>query len=112
VITDLKKQPGEYFDYEIKPDIGEAGTYFYHSHVGFQAVSAAGPLIVEETLNQAPPFPYDDERIVFLSELFNKTDSMIESELLRPFSVVRWSVAIHSIAGARQAGRNVRFNSC
>ncbi|KAI9735469.1 MAG: hypothetical protein M1818_006475 [Claussenomyces sp. TS43310] len=84
-------KPGEYFDYEIKPNIGEAGTYFYHSHVGFQAVSAAGPLIVEEQLNKLPPFAYDDERIVFISELFNKTDSMVENELLEPLSVVKWT---------------------
>jgi L-ascorbate oxidase len=60
-------------------------------------VSAAGPLIVEENLNEAPPFTYDDERILFLSELFNKTDSMVENELLKPLSVVQWLVATHAI---------------
>ncbi|GAB1212780.1 hypothetical protein ATERTT37_001927 [Aspergillus terreus] len=84
-------KPGEYFDYEIRPNVGEAGTHFYHSHVGFQAVSAAGPLIVEEKHGKSPPFPYDDERILFISELYNKTDSMTETELLRPYDVVRWT---------------------
>jgi FtsP/CotA-like multicopper oxidase with cupredoxin domain len=36
-----------YFDYEVRPDLDDAGTYFYHSHVGFQAISASGPLIVK-----------------------------------------------------------------
>jgi len=60
-------------------------------------VSATGPLIVDENLNEAPPFAYDDERIVFLSELFNKTDSMVEEEFLRPLSVVQWLVANYPI---------------
>jgi FtsP/CotA-like multicopper oxidase with cupredoxin domain len=58
----------------MRPDEGYAGTYFYHSHVGFQAVSAAGPLIVEEAGGENPPYAYDDDRIIFLSELYNKTD--------------------------------------
>jgi FtsP/CotA-like multicopper oxidase with cupredoxin domain len=58
----------------MRPDEGYAGTYFYHSHVGFQAVSAAGPLIVEEAEGENPPYAYDDDRIIFLSELYNKTD--------------------------------------
>ena len=89
-IANPRDQAGHYFDYELRPKIGEAGTYFYHSHVGVQAVSAAGPLIVEEQQQHAPPYPYDDERVLFLSELFNKTDTMIEDELIRPLSVVAW----------------------
>jgi FtsP/CotA-like multicopper oxidase with cupredoxin domain len=38
--------PGHFFDYELFVPIGMAGTYFYHSHVGFQATSVTGPLIV------------------------------------------------------------------
>lgn len=93
----IKGKPGGYFDYEIWPKIGEAGTYFYHSHVGFQAVSATGPLIVDEMYGKSPPFTYDDERIMFISELYNKTDSMTETELLRPYDVVRWLVAIYAV---------------
>ncbi|KAL8351510.1 hypothetical protein RB598_006338 [Gaeumannomyces tritici] len=26
--------PGAFFDYELRPDVGDAGSYFYHSHVG------------------------------------------------------------------------------
>lgn len=38
--------PNHFFDYELYVPIGFAGTYFYHSHVGLQAISATGPLIV------------------------------------------------------------------
>jgi L-ascorbate oxidase len=38
--------PLHYFDYELHVPKGMAGTYFYHSHVGFQAISVTGPLIV------------------------------------------------------------------
>lgn len=57
---------------------GSAGTYFYHSHVGFQAVSCSGPLIVED---KTSPYEVDGERIVHIQELFNKTDTTIEQGL-------------------------------
>ncbi|CAI7632070.1 unnamed protein product [Penicillium pancosmium] len=66
---------GHFFDYEVKPDVGTAGTYFYHSHVGFQAVSANGPLIVDSC--DPPPFSYDEERTILLSDFFNETDKDI-----------------------------------
>lgn len=71
--------PMHFFDYELHPEAEDAGTYFYHSHVGFQAVSAAGPLIVEDA--EKPPYSYDDERIVFLSDVFNRSDTNITQGL-------------------------------
>ncbi len=70
---------GHFFDYEIHPDIGDAGTYFYHSHEGFQAVTAHGSLIVHDTSN--PPYRYDDEIEIVVADWFTKTDSEIESAL-------------------------------
>lgn len=69
-----------FFDYEIHPGDYEPGTYFYHSHVGFQAVSAQGALIIEDI--EAPPYQYDEERIVLISDYFNKTDETIEKGLV------------------------------
>ena len=67
--------PAHFFDYEILAPVGSAGSYFYHSHVDFQTVSASGPLIVEE---QGPcPYQTDGEQIVYLQELWNKTDATI-----------------------------------
>lgn len=74
--------PGYFFDYEVRPDIGSAGSYFYHSHVGFQAVSASGPLIVED--NEGSPYEYDEERTIYLSDLFMKTDSQVQAGLVSP----------------------------
>ncbi|KAL4876999.1 Cupredoxin [Aspergillus karnatakaensis] len=79
--------PGHFFDYEVKVEDGYAGTYFYHSHVGFQAVTAAGALIVESS--RPPPYKYDEERIIALSDFFLKTDEEIEHGLMSsPFN---WS---------------------
>ncbi|KAF2206413.1 hypothetical protein CERZMDRAFT_115769 [Cercospora zeae-maydis SCOH1-5] len=70
--------PCHYFDYEVFPLRKECGTYFYHSHVGFQAVSATGPLIVD---CPTQPYEYDDERIIELTDYFNHTDERIEEGL-------------------------------
>ncbi|KUJ16576.1 putative laccase [Mollisia scopiformis] len=79
--------PNHFFDYELDIGIGTAGTYFYHSHIGFQAVTAAGPLIVEDA--GKPPYQYDDERIIALSDIFEKSDNEIEAGLVgNPF---QWS---------------------
>ena len=79
--------PHYFFDYEVHPEKEMAGTYFYHSHVGFQAVSAAGPLIVQDV--EPIPYYYDEERIITLSDVFNETDTEIESGLVaNPF---KWS---------------------
>ncbi|CAN9458322.1 unnamed protein product [Alternaria alternata] len=72
--------PKRCFDYEIHPEFEDAGTYFYHSHIGFQAISAAGPLIIDDF--GIPPFEYDEERIVFLQDYFNKTDETMEHGLV------------------------------
>ncbi|KAK9482967.1 L-ascorbate oxidase [Lipomyces starkeyi] len=73
--------PQYFFDYELHPNIGDAGTYFYHSHIGFQAMSASGPLIIEDDI---APYQYDGERTVHLSDLFLKTDEEIETGLTTP----------------------------
>lgn len=72
--------PGNFFDYEIRPEAGYAGTYFYHSHVGFQAVTAGGALIVESA--QPSPYEYDEERVIALTDFFEKTDQEVEDGLL------------------------------
>ncbi|OAA41314.1 L-ascorbate oxidase [Metarhizium rileyi] len=71
--------PNHFFDYEIRAENGTAGTYFYHSHVGFQASTAAGTLIVEDSAR--PPYETDGERIVFLQEYWNQSDTQIEQHL-------------------------------
>jgi L-ascorbate oxidase len=72
--------PKNYFDYELHPLTKESGTYFYHSHVGFQAGTAPGPLIVAD--KASPPYEYDEERVVFISDHFIKEDPTIEAGLI------------------------------
>ncbi|KAK7988276.1 hypothetical protein PG989_008591 [Apiospora arundinis] len=80
--------PGNYFDYEIHPEVGDAGTYFFHSHVGFQAVTAHGALIVDSA-NGTKPYKYDDDIPILLSDYYKKLDDVIEAGLVaNPF---QWS---------------------
>ncbi|KAI4859801.1 putative multicopper oxidase [Hypoxylon rubiginosum] len=79
--------PGKFFDYEIHPEVGDAGTYFYHSHMGFQAVTAHGLLIVEE--EDEPPYQYDGDIPIVFADWYMKTDYEIEKGLVSiPFN---WS---------------------
>lgn len=71
--------PKHFFDYEVAPQEDDAGTYFYHSHVGFQAVSCNGPLIVEDA--GPPPYAYDEEQVIQLTDYFTRTDDSIEMGL-------------------------------
>jgi len=74
--------PGHYFDYELHPEIGEAGTYFYHSHVQFQSVSAIGPLVVKEADPAGDPYGQYEEKTMMLTELYNHTDANITAGLI------------------------------
>lgn len=79
--------PNHFFDYELNVAEGMAGTYYYHSHVAFQAVSASGPSIVDET--GAPPYHYDEERIIYLQDPFTRNDTDIAAGLAH--SPLIWS---------------------
>lgn len=84
--------PGHFFDYELAAEPDDSGTYFYHSHVGMQALSASGALIVDDC---KCPYKYDDERIFFFSDYFNKTDSNLTAGLQAvPF---KWSGEVNSV---------------
>lgn len=72
--------PGHFFDYELHVPAGMEGTYFYHSHVGFQAISASAPLIISG--KKKPPFKFDEERIFFIQDIFKKNDTTIEQGLV------------------------------
>lgn len=93
--------PGHFFDYEIHPEVGEAGTYFYHSHVGFQQVTAAGPLIVKPKGPEA--YEYDGDVVLSVTDYYNKTDETVEKGLLaNPFV---WSGETKAILINGQSGK-------
>ncbi|KAK6530127.1 hypothetical protein TWF694_003496 [Orbilia ellipsospora] len=92
--------PGHFFDYEIRPDFGDAGTYFYHSHVGFQAITAAGALIVDD--QWTPPYRYHEDRIFHFGDYYNKTDdAIIKGLLANPFV---WSGETNTLVLNGQSG--------
>ncbi|RDA94909.1 hypothetical protein CP533_0139, partial [Ophiocordyceps camponoti-saundersi (nom. inval.)] len=81
--------PDHYFDYEVRPEPGDAGTYFYHSHVGFQLITAHGPLIVEDPNREQAEKDYGKDVVLMLADYYAKDDATIEGGLLAdPF---RWS---------------------
>jgi L-ascorbate oxidase len=99
--------PGNFFDYEVHPEVGDAGTYFYHSHVGFQAVSAHGALIVEEC--GEPPYAYDEDITILLSDYYNRSDAqIIEGLLANPF---RWSGETNALLLNGQSGHESLSNA-
>ncbi|RCI09398.1 hypothetical protein L249_3641 [Ophiocordyceps polyrhachis-furcata BCC 54312] len=72
--------PRHFFDYELKAENGSAGSYFYHSHVGMQALTVTGPLIVQDS---GPwPYPSDGERLMFLQELWEMPQDKINRGFL------------------------------
>lgn len=72
--------PMNFFDYEVEVLPEDAGTYFYHSHIGMQALTVTGPLIVEDC--SPPPYHYDDERVLMFHDHFKQTDEAFEKGLL------------------------------
>lgn len=85
--------PGHFFDYEVSTEATDGGSYFYHSHVGLQALTAYGPLVVEE----CGPYPhhYDEEMTLLWGDYFNKTDDVLEEGLVSaPFV---WSGETHGV---------------
>ena len=58
-------QPGETFEYRYR--LQQAGTYWYHSHSGFQEQAGVyAPLIVDPA--RAEPVAYDRELVILLSD--------------------------------------------
>ncbi len=61
--------PGEAFTYRIP--VRQSGTYWYHSHSGFQEQTGLyGPLIIDP--REPEPFSYDREHVVLLSDWTDK----------------------------------------
>ncbi|XP_055350961.1 uncharacterized protein LOC129597444 [Paramacrobiotus metropolitanus] len=79
--------PYHHFDYEFQLQLGDAGTYFYHSHVGFQANTAYGALIVDEA-DGNPPYHYDDERTIAFQDVYYETDDRIEFNIQNPNNLI------------------------
>lgn len=71
-----------FFDYEIQTLPEDGGTYFYHAHIGMQALTVTGALIVQDCGGTPPPYQYDEERVLLFHEHYKQTDAVFEAGLL------------------------------
>ncbi|PHH79253.1 hypothetical protein CDD80_5337 [Ophiocordyceps camponoti-rufipedis] len=95
--------PGHFFDYEVKPEPGDAGTYFYHSHVGIQLITASGPLIVKAANETDAEEKYGRDVVLMLQDYYAKDDHTIETGLLgNPF---QWSGEPDAVLVQGHSGR-------
>jgi len=70
--------PGETFRYQF--DLKQSGTYWYHSHSGFQEQTGLyGPIVVEP--REPEPFSYDRDYVVMLSDWSDEAPSSIYAKL-------------------------------
>jgi CopA family copper-resistance protein len=71
-------RPGETFTYRFP--IRQFGTYWYHSHSGFQEQRGVyGPLIIEP--REPEPFEYDREHVVMLSDWTDENPDRVFAKL-------------------------------
>jgi len=71
-------EPGEYYQYRF--DVRQSGTYWYHSHSGFQEQTGLyGPIIVDPL--EPEPFAYDREHVVMLSDWSDENPNTIYAHL-------------------------------
>ncbi|KAI8975951.1 Cupredoxin [Pilobolus umbonatus] len=102
-LTQMPIQPGEEFLYEFRA-INQAGTFFYHAHVGLEQETLFGPLIIYESELAHPEnlkpeqeylasnttkliagtHQYDHERTIMLSEWWHRPRLEFEDFLLSP----------------------------
>ncbi len=70
--------PGETFHYEF--DIKQSGTYWYHSHSGFQEQTGLYGAIIVDPL-EADPFTWDREHVIMLSDWSDENPGTIYAKL-------------------------------
>jgi L-ascorbate oxidase len=89
-LTQSPISPGDEYTQEFRV-VNQAGTYFYHAHVGLQEETVFGPIIIYES-NASWPQPntkavagisqYDDEKTILLSEWWHRPHLEFEKHLL------------------------------
>ena len=71
-------QPGETFQYEF--DVNQTGTYWYHSHSGFQEQTGLyGALVIDPI--EPEPFAYDRDYVVMLSDWTDEDPERVYAKL-------------------------------
>ncbi|KAG6000835.1 hypothetical protein E4U21_004949, partial [Claviceps maximensis] len=88
LVSQWAMAPRHFFDYQVRPEVGDAGTYFYHSHVDLQQSTAHGALIVREQDGQDgldaqdAAREYQGELTMLLGDHYNATDDAMQAGLL------------------------------
>ncbi len=71
-------KPGEVYEYQF--DIKQSGTYWYHSHSGFQEQTGVyGAIVIDPKEND--PVAYDRDHVVVLSDWTDETPERIYAKL-------------------------------
>jgi len=71
-------RPGETFSYQF--DVKQSGTYWYHSHSGFQEqLGLYGALIIDPI--RPAPFAYDSEHVIVLSDWTDENPERVFGKL-------------------------------
>ena len=71
-------KPGDRFRYQF--DVNQSGTYWYHSHSGFQEQTGAyGAIIIDPA--EPPPYSYDREHVIMLSDWSDEDPEDIYAKL-------------------------------
>ena len=71
-------EPGESYHYQF--DVRQSGTYWYHSHSGFQEQTGLyGPIIIDPL--EPEPFTYDREHVIMLSDWSDEDPNTLYAHL-------------------------------
>ncbi|KAK8079828.1 multicopper oxidase [Apiospora hydei] len=77
--------PGQSFTYEFRVD-AQRGTFWYHAHLGVQYTDGAyGPIVVRDPRGEMVP-PTDEERILFVSDVYHAYGSVLLNSYLNSSS--------------------------
>ncbi|KAL0145176.1 multicopper oxidase, partial [Mucor lusitanicus] len=90
-LTQMPIKPGQEYVHEFRV-VNQAGTYFYHAHVGMQEERTS-------LLLKAGPYTYHDERTLLLSEWWHRPHMEFESFLMGPNILING----HTLHNARKA---------
>jgi len=79
--------PGGAYDYRFR--VKQSGTYWYHSHSGFQEQrGVAGPIVIEPATPE--PVPYDREHVVMLADWTDEDPARVLKKLKKQSDYYNW----------------------
>ncbi|MCG8092232.1 MAG: copper resistance system multicopper oxidase [Candidatus Thiodiazotropha endolucinida] len=96
-------KPGESFTHQFK--VNQSGTYWYHSHSGFQEQTGAYGVIVIDP-KEPEPFSYDRDYVVMLSDWSDESPTDVYAKLkkLSHYYNFRERTVSESMADIREKG--------